>query len=140
MTAAVTGKDETPVDTNVEATADIEAGMRNFVRQDFEHHRLPMSASTEEAAQQSGEQGNSEATVAHVKSLIERLAGTSVTDIESLITELESLRDLLHAEGQRVQREISGYAQLSQATMKYTRLIADNVAQWKGTAEDLRNS
>jgi hypothetical protein len=128
------------VDTNVEATADIEAGMRNFVRQDFEHHRGPMSASMEETAQLAGEQGNSEATVAHVKSLIERLAGTSVTDIESLITELESLRDLLHAEGQRVQREISGYAQLSQATMKYTRMIADNVAQWKGTADDLRSS
>ena len=139
MTAAVTGKDETPVDTNVEATADIEAGIRNFVRQDFEHHRLPMSASTV-TAQHAAEQGNSEATVAHVKSLIERLAGTSVTDIESLITELESRRDLLHAEGQRVQREISGYAQLNQAAMKYTRMIADNVAQWKGTADDLRSS
>jgi hypothetical protein len=28
--------------------------------------------------------------------------------IEHLISELEALRDLLHAEGQRVQREISG--------------------------------
>jgi hypothetical protein len=140
MTAEVTGEDETPANTNVDATADIEAGIRNFVRQDFEHHRLPTSASTEETAQHAGEQGNSEATVAHVKSLIERLAGTSVTDIESLITELESRRDLLQAEGQRVQREISGYAQLNQAAMKYTRMIADNIAQWKGTADDLRNS
>ena len=48
------------------------------------------------------------------------------------------LRDLLHAEGQRVQREISGYAQLSQAAMKSTRMISDNVAQWKRTAETLR--
>jgi hypothetical protein len=140
MTAEVMGKDETPADTNVEATADIEAGIRNFVRQDFEHHRLPMSASAEETAQHAGEQGNSEAIVAHGKSLIERLAGTSVKDIESLITELESRRDLLQAEGQRVQREISGYAKLNQAAMKYTRMIADNIAQWKGTADDLRNS
>jgi hypothetical protein len=139
MTAEVTGEDETPANTNVDATADIEAGIRNFVRQDFEHHRLPMSASTV-TAQHAGEQGNSEATVAHVKSLIERLAGTSVKDIESLITELESRRDLLHAEGQRVQREISGYAQLNQAAMKYTRMIADNFAQWKGTVDHLQNS
>ncbi len=41
---------------------------------------------------------------------------------------------------QRVQREISGYAQLSQAAMKSTRMIADNVTQWKGTADGLRNS
>ena len=45
----------------------------------------------------------------------------------------------LHAEGQRVQREIAGYAQLSQAAMKSTRMIADNVSQWKRTAENLRN-
>ena len=45
-----------------------------------------------------------------------------------------------HAEGKRVQREISGYAQLSQAAMKSTRMIADNVEQWKGSAEGLRNS
>ena len=49
------------------------------------------------------------------------------------------MRDLLHDEGQRVQREISGYAQLSQAAMKSTRMISDNVQQWKRTAEGLRN-
>ena len=45
-----------------------------------------------------------------------------------------------HAEGQRVQREISGYAQLSSAAMKSTRMIADNVNQWKRAADGLRNS
>ena len=49
-------------------------------------------------------------------------------------------RNALHAEGKRVQREVSGYAQLSQAAMKSTRMIADNVEQWKGSAEGLRNS
>ena len=38
------------------------------------------------------------------------------------------------------QREISGYAQLSQAAMKSTRMIADNVTQWKRAADGLRNS
>ncbi|MFK4586009.1 hypothetical protein ABIF55_001423 [Bradyrhizobium diazoefficiens] len=83
---------------------------------------------------------SAEATVTNVNSLIQRVAGTSLAEIENLISELESLRDLLHAEGQRVQREISGYAQLSQAAMKSTRMIADNVAQWKRAADGLRNS
>ena len=83
---------------------------------------------------------SAEATVNNVNSLIQRVAGTSLGEIENLIGELEALRDLLHAEGQRVQREISGYAQLSQAAMKSTRMIADNVAQWKRTADGLRNS
>ena len=42
--------------------------------------------------------------------------------------------------GWRVQREISGYAQLSQAAMESTRMIADNVTQWKLAADGLRNS
>ena len=83
---------------------------------------------------------NAEATVNNVNSLIQRVAGTSLAEIEKLISELESLRDLLHAEGQRVQREISGYAQLSQAAMKSTRMISDNVTQWKRAADGLRNS
>ena len=83
---------------------------------------------------------SAEATVNNVNSLIQRVAGTSLAEIENLISELESLRDLLHAEGQRVQREISGYAQLSQAAMKSTRMIADNVTQWKRAADGLRNS
>ena len=78
--------------------------------------------------------------VNNVNSLIQRVAGTSLSEIEILVSELESLRDLLHAEGQRVQREISGFAQLSAAAMKSTRMIADNVAQWKGTTDGLRNS
>ena len=81
-----------------------------------------------------------ESAVNSVNSLIQRVAGTSLSEIENLISELESLRELLHAEGQRVQREIAGYAQLSQAAMKSTRMIADNVAQWKRTAEGLRHS
>ena len=72
--------------------------------------------------------------------MIQRVAGTSLAEIEKLISELESLRDLLHAEGQRVQREISGYAQLSQAAMKSTRMIAENLSQWKSAAENLRQS
>jgi hypothetical protein len=38
-----------------------------------------------------------------------------------------------------VQREISGYAQLSHAAMRSTRMISDNVAQWKVAADGLRN-
>jgi hypothetical protein len=81
-----------------------------------------------------------EVAVNTVNSLIQRVAGTSIAEIENLISELEGLRDLLHTEGQRVQREISGYAQLSQAAMRSTRIVADSVKQWKGAADGLRNS
>lgn len=123
------------VDTNLAAVSEVEAGIRDFVRNDIAYLRRPV-ASPETAPTDT----NTDATVSNVNSLIQRVAGTSLAEIEKLIGELESLRDLLHAEGQRVQREISGYAQLSQAAMKSTRMIADNVSQWKRAADGLRNS
>ncbi len=126
----------TEVDGNLAAVSEVEAGIRDFVRNDIAYLRRPPVTSPETAPLDA----TSEATVNSVNSLIQRVAGTSLAEIEKLISELESLRDLLHAEGQRVQREISGYAQLSQAAMKSTRMIADNVTQWKRAADGLRNS
>jgi hypothetical protein len=125
-------------DDNLAAVTEVEAGIRDFVRNDVAYLRRPAPGmvATNEPALEAG----TEATVNSVNSLIQRVAGTSLAEIENLISELESLRDLLHAEGQRVQREISGYAQLSQAAMKSTRMIADNVTQWKRAADGLRNS
>jgi hypothetical protein len=127
----------TEEDNDLSAVSEVEAGIRDFVRNDIAYLRRPapnMAGTTDAEVDPTAE-----ATVNNVNSLIQRVAGTSLAEIENLISELESLRELLHAEGQRVQREISGYAQLSQAAMKSTRMIADNVAQWKRAADGLRN-
>ena len=141
MNATPSEKEEPSVpeaDTNLAAVSEVEAGIRDFVRNDIAYlrRRAGRRGCSEPRREAGAEHGS---TVNNVNSLIQRVAGTSLAEIENLVTELESLRDLLHAEGQRVQREISGYAQLSQAAMKSTRMIADNVAQWKRTAENLRN-
>lgn len=119
-------------ETELDGTAatEVENGIREFVRNDVAYLRRPGGADAEQ---------NAEATVNNLNSLIQRVAGTSLSEITNLISELESLREWLHAEGQRVQREISGYAHLSQATIKSTRMIAENVAQWKRSADNLRN-
>src|SRR5512140_2285571 len=127
-------------DSNLAAVSEVEAGIRDFVRHDVAYLRRPAAGAVSGSADTRALEPSTEATVNNVNSLIQRVAGTSLSEIENLISELESLRDLLHAEGQRVQREISGYAQLSQAAMKSTRMIADNVAQWKRAADGLRNS
>ena len=142
--------ESTEVDSNLAAVSEVEAGIRDFVRNDIAYLRRPapgIQSSGDAPLEPKTEikleaklEPTQEATVNSVNSLIQRVAGTSLAEIENLIAELEALRDLLHAEGQRVQREISGYAQLSQAAMKSTRMIADNVTQWKRSAEGLRNS
>src|SRR6202140_4543447 len=129
--------ESTEEDPNLAAVTEVEAGIRDFVRNAVAYLRRPAGAT---GGPDPTPETSTEATVNNVNSLIQRVAGSSLAEIENLISELESLRDLLHAEGQRVQREISGYAQLSHSAMKSTRLVADSVAQWKDAAEGLRNS
>jgi hypothetical protein len=126
---------EAEVDGDLAAASEVEAGIREFVRNDIAYLRRPGTMHSAESAIEP----SAEAAVNNVNLLIQRVAGTSLSEIEHLISELEDLRDLLHAEGQRVQRELSGYAQLSQAAMQSTRSIAENVAQWKRTADGLRH-
>ena len=52
-------------------------------------------------------------------------------EIDKLISELQTLRDMLHNEGARVQREIVEYATLSQAALQSTKIIAESLTDWK---------
>jgi hypothetical protein len=121
-------------DKNLAAASDVEAGIRDFVRKDIAYLRRP---STTPLSTETPIDSLAEATVTNVNTLIQRVAGASLQEIETLISELEGLRNLMHNEGQRVQRELAAYAQLSQTAMKSTRMIADNLEQWKRAAPDL---
>src|SRR6266568_4450658 len=76
----------------------------------------------------------------NLNSVIERVSGTSVMEIDKLIAELQTLRDYLQNEGQRVQREVAEYAHMSQAATKSTKIIAESLAQWKRMAETDRGA
>ena len=52
------------------------------------------------------QQENSELAATNVGSLVQRVSGTSVREIEKRIAELQILRDMLQNEAARVQREI----------------------------------
>src|SRR3977135_495373 len=95
-------------DENLAAVTEVEAGIRDFVRNDVAYLRRPapgLLGSTEPALEPS-----TEATVNSVNSLIQRVAGTSLSEIENLISDPEEMRDLLHADGHRVTRETTGDA------------------------------
>ena len=115
--------ERTDSDSDLALVSDVEAGIRDFVRNDIAYLRRPTPSMVPP--------DDADAVVTNVNTLIQRVAGASLNEIEHLISELESLRDLMHNEGERVQRELAGYAQLSQAAKKSSRIIADNLAQWK---------
>jgi hypothetical protein len=60
-------------------------------------------------------------------SLLQRVAGTSVREIDNLIAELQTLREKLQSEGARVQREIIEYATFNQSAMQSTKIISESL-------------
>jgi hypothetical protein len=67
----------------------------------------------------------------NLNALIKRVSGASMEEIDRVILELQGVRDMLRSEGERVSREIAGYASLSHATMTAMKVIADSLKQWK---------
>lgn len=97
----------------------VEGEIREFVRRDVATLRRSPEAESEVVANNIG-------------TLLQRVAGSSVQEIDRLIGELQTLRELLQAEGARVQREITEYAHLSQSAMQSTKIITDSLSKWKG--------
>jgi hypothetical protein len=76
-------------------------------------------------------QSDRELVTNNITVLLQRVAGSSVGEIDRLMSELQTLRDLLQSEAARVQREITGYAHLSQSVMLATKIITESLATWK---------
>ena len=74
---------------------------------------------------------DSELVTSNISKLLQRVAGTSVQEIDRVISELQILRELLYAQGARIQQEIADYAQLSQSAMQSTKIFGESLSQWK---------
>jgi hypothetical protein len=111
-------KSREPAELDKQAESEVEGEIREFVRRDV-------------AGLRRQPENDSEMVASNISSLLQRVAGTSVQEIDKLIGELQTLREMLHAEGARVQREIVEYATLSQAAMQSTKIIAESLTHWK---------
>jgi hypothetical protein len=80
-------------------------------------------------------EAESEVVANSIGSLLQRVAGSSVREIDQLIGELQTIRSLLEGEGARVQREIIEYAHLSQSAMQTTKVIAETLGRCKAPAD-----
>jgi hypothetical protein len=71
------------------------------------------------------------ASAENVNAMVRRMAIDPMEDIDRVIRELESVRDMLRNEGARVSREVSSYASLNHATTTAMKVIAESLKQWK---------
>ena len=66
-----------------------------------------------------------------VGALIDKVSATSIAEIEKLISDLETVRNYLKAEGDRVQQEMARYAHLSDTASASVKIIAEHFGQWR---------
>jgi RNA processing factor Prp31 len=104
---------------NEPAETELEGEIREFVSRDVVSNveRRP--------------ENESELVASNINSVLQRVTATSVQEIDALISELESSRDMLHSEAARVQREIVQYSTLIQGALHSTKIIAESLTQWK---------
>ena len=67
----------------------------------------------------------------NVGSLVQKVSGTSVQEVEKLVAELQMLRSKLQNEAARVQREMVGYAALLRDARKSIETMSDSLSFWK---------
>ena len=101
------------------ASAEFEGEIRDFIRRDV---TLRRQDNPDIAAEPAAE---------NINTLIERVSGATVVEIDRVISELQGIRSMLHNEGERVRREITGYAGLSQSAVATMKVIADTLSQLK---------
>jgi hypothetical protein len=114
----------TAASVNGTDVASFEGEIREFIRRDVVPRRAP-----NEAAPAAG------AGADHLNKLVSNVSGAAMEQIDRVILELQGIRDMLRNEGERVSREISGYASLNHAAITSMKVIADSLAQWKNGAQ-----
>jgi hypothetical protein len=109
-------------DIDQAAASAFEGEIREFVRRDVALARKAQRNEPETAG---------DPVADNLNTLIRRVSGASMEEIDRVILELQGVRQMLRDEGDRVSREIAGYASLSHAAMTAMTVIADSLTQWK---------
>jgi hypothetical protein len=105
--------------TGLERVEAVEGEIREFMRSDAAIMRRPTDNDCKIVSD-------------NIPSVIQRVSANGVREIDRLISDLKILRERLHDEGERVQREIVEYAAMSHAAMQWSKIIAWSLRHRKG--------
>jgi hypothetical protein len=101
--------------------AEVEGGIRELVSRDVAEPRRQIADRS----------NDSESVINNLGLLLQRVSLNSVNEIDELIAELKMLREQLQHDGERMAREIVGYASLSQAAMQSTKILSEGLTSRK---------
>ena len=69
-------------------------------------------------------------TGTEIAPLIQQIGDTSIAEIDRLMAELQEARSYLQSEGERIEREMVRYTNLTQMASFTTKIISDAISQW----------
>jgi hypothetical protein len=75
---------------------------------------------------------------ADVAPLIQKVGAPSIAQIEKLIGDLHEARNLLEAEGERIQRETARYIKFAQAASASVEIIFNTLSGWRQAGHPLQ--
>jgi hypothetical protein len=70
--------------------------------------------------------------------MIQTMSSTPVVELDRLIGELQEARDYLQSECERIERETTGYVELSQTALESVKIIAETVGEWRKAGHPVR--
>jgi hypothetical protein len=117
---------------------EFEGEIREFVRRDVSIRRRPRTDLIDDLRSESIRDVGGQAAVESITTLIGRVSGAATSEIDRVIAELNAMRDTLRNEADRVKREITGYANLSQTAMASMKVISEGLGQWKPASLQVR--
>jgi hypothetical protein len=103
-------------------SAEIEKAVEIEVRENI--HELARGSS---AVFRQGEGADAETSTENLAALLRRVSEASTREVDGLIGDLQALRRKLNTDGNRIQREITEFTELSQQVMQLTNIISESV-------------
>jgi hypothetical protein len=73
-------------------------------------------------------ESDSEQAADNLRTLLQRVAATSMQEIDKIINEMLTLREALESRSARIQSDITAYAHFSQSAMQSTKIISESLA------------
>jgi hypothetical protein len=113
--------------------------MMGIAQESFEIADTDSQSADGEIAAGRSPEAESQAVANSIGSLLQRVAASSIGEIDRLIDELTTMRHALQMEATQIERQIIGYAHLSQSAMRTTKFIAENLSNYKIDSDALES-
>jgi ABC-type transporter Mla subunit MlaD len=85
-------------------------------------------------AKQQGDEANP--SLEKLEAFIAQNLGASLDEIDRAVSQLESIREFLRNEGERVGRIVADYVSLSKESMAAMKVISDNLKRWRDSQDE----